>query len=235
MSGNSRAPAVPEADGLGRIIKTIDGPDAFAAAFGVSRETVERLETYANLLLKWRNAVNLVAPGTLDDIWHRHFADSAQLVALAGDDARVWLDLGSGGGFPGLVVAIMLANRRGSVIHLVESNARKCAFLRDVSRATGATVEIHDTRIETLSGADTVLRADVISARALSPLERLLGQAAPFFGPDSRGLFLKGRNAEQEVRAARRRYAFEATLHPSRTEKSARIVEIAALREKDRD
>lgn len=210
----------------------VDTPEAFEQAFSVSRETVERLQTYEALLRKWQKAVNLVAPATLDDIWHRHFADSAQLVAFAGDETATWLDLGTGGGFPGMVVAILLANRPGSFIHLVESNARKCAFLRDVSRATGAAVEIHNTRIESLGRTDTVLQPGIVTARALAPLDRLLGQAVPFFGPESRGLFLKGRTAEQEIAAARAQFAFEARLHPSRTEAEARIVEITALRER---
>jgi 16S rRNA (guanine527-N7)-methyltransferase len=220
---------------LARPPQRVDTPEAFAKAFSVSRETVDRLRTYETLLRKWQKAVNLVAPATLDEIWHRHFADSAQLAALTGDDPRVWLDLGSGGGFPGMVIAILLANRPGSVIHLVESNARKCAFLREVSRATGAAVEIHDTRIESLAAGDTVPRPGIVTARALAPLDRLLGQAAPFFGPESRGLFLKGRSAEEEIETARVHFAFEARLYPSRTDAQARIVEITALRERDRD
>lgn len=219
---------------MSKPLQRIETPEAFAAAFAVSRETLERLQTYEALLLKWQKAVNLVAPATLGHIWHRHFADSAQLVPLAGD-AETWLDLGTGAGFPGMVVAILLANRPGSVIHLVESNARKCAFLGEVARATGAAVEIHNTRIETLAGADTVLQPRIVTARALAPLDRLLGQAAPFFGPESRGLFLKGRTAEQEVEAAREAFDFTAVPHPSRTERDARIVEITALRERDRE
>lgn len=234
MRGSGRAPAAPEA-GLSESVHRIDTPEAFARAFAVSRETVEKLRVYEALLRKWRKAVNLVSPATLDDIWRRHFADSAQLVPLAGDESRIWLDLGAGAGFPGMVVAILLANRPGCAIHLVESNMRKCAFLRDVSRATGAAVEIHDTRIESLARADTVLRPGIVTARALAPLDRLLGQAAPFFGPQCRGLFLKGRTAEGEIEAARRQFAFEARLHPSRTDRDARVVEIAALRERDRE
>jgi 16S rRNA (guanine527-N7)-methyltransferase len=215
------------------LLPNINGPEAFAKAFAVSRETIDRLTLYEKLLMRWQKAVNLVAPATLQQVWHRHFADSAQLMALA-PEARIWLDLGTGAGFPGMVVAILLANRRNVSVHLVESNARKCAFLREVARQTGTSVEIHQTRIESLAGADRVIRPDVIVARALSPLPKLLGQALPFFGPGTRALFLKGRTADEELEAAQERYAFDVALHPSRTDANGRIVEVAGLRKKDK-
>lgn len=206
----------------------IKGPDDFAAAFAVSRETVARLEAYAELLRRWQSAVNLVAPNTLDDVWHRHFADSAQLVPLA-PQARLWLDLGSGAGFPGLVIAVLLANHNGVMVHLVESNARKCAFLAEVARATGAPVDIHNVRIESLKGDTTVAAPDIITARALASLDTLLDYAHPFFGPATRALFLKGRAAVDEVAQARRRWSFEASLTPSRTDREGRIVAVTGL------
>lgn len=210
----------------------VDGPATFARTFAVSRETLAQLERHESLLRQWQKAVNLVAPNTLHAVWRRHFADSAQLLRLA-PEAETWLDLGSGGGFPGMVIAILLANRPGTRVHLVESNARKCAFLSEVARATDTAVEIHNTRVESLGRSATVEAPDVITARALSPLPKLLGQAAPFFGKNTRGLFLKGRAAEGELEAARQGYGMQAVLHPSRTEESGRIVEITRLGEKE--
>jgi len=217
----------------------INSPEAFADAFRVSRETVERLRLYEELLRRWQKAINLVAPSTLEQIWHRHFADSAQLLDFAPEmagrtDAPVWLDLGSGAGFPGMVIAILLANHASARIHLVESHARKCAFLAEVARETGTPVEIHQTRIESLSAADRVIRPALVSARALAPLERLLELAAPFMGEETRGLFLKGREAEEEIRRAGRRFSFHHRLHPSRTDATGRIVEIDSLRPRPR-
>ncbi len=213
-------------------LPAIDGPDAFAAAFAVSRETVERLQIYETLLRRWQRAVNLVAPATLEAVWHRHFADSAQLLAC-GETARSWLDLGSGAGFPGMVIAILLANHVDVGVHLVESRARKCAFLADVARETGIAVDIHEARIESLVGDARVAGPDIVTARALAPLPELLARAAPFFEPQTRGLFLKGKGVESELAAAESVFAFAATLHPSRTDPSARIVEVRGLSEKD--
>lgn len=204
----------------------IRNAEDFAAAFSVSRETVARLEVYAALLRRWQKAVNLVAPNTLDDIWQRHFADSAQLAALA-PEARTWVDLGTGAGFPGLVIAVLLANQNGVMVHLVESNARKCAFLAEVARATGAPVDIHAARIESLESDSRVAAPDIVTARALTSLERLLDYAHPFFGPGTRALFLKGRSAEEEVEQARRRWSFDAELIPSRTDRDGRIVALS--------
>jgi 16S rRNA (guanine527-N7)-methyltransferase len=197
----------------------------FAGAFSVSRETLERLGTYEALLRRWQQTINLVAPSTLPDIWGRHFADSAQLLALAPPGAKRWLDLGSGAGFPGLVVAILLAERGGQVT-LIESDSRKAAFLREVARQTGAPVDILCERIE--KGA-TQAKVDVITARALAPLPRLLDLSAPYFSSDTVGLFLKGREVPSEIEAARRRWQFSVKLHPSLTDPDARIVVVRAL------
>jgi len=216
------------------VIPTISGPEDFKAQFHVSRETMERLKTYEALLRRWQRVVNLVSPATLDRVWQRHFADSAQLFAFAGQPKQ-WLDLGSGAGFPGLVIAILLANRDDVSVHLIESNARKCAFLAEVVRQTGASVEIHATRIESLGSADTVLRPDIVSARALAPLEELLGLAMPFLQPDAegapraRGLFLKGRGIEAELAAAKQAYSFDLVLHDSLSDAQGRIAEISRL------
>ena len=212
-------------------LPTIDGPEGFAEAFKVARETIHRLTRYAELLNHWQKAINLVGPSTLRDLWSRHFADSAQLRSLA-PDARLWLDLGSGAGFPGLVVAILQTGTPDFRMHLVESNHKKCAFLAEVVRATEAPVDIHAMRIEELAERAQSLRPDVVSARALAPLPRLFELAAPFFGEGSRGLFLKGREAESEIEAAGPGWAFDARLHASLTAKDAGIVEVTGLRAK---
>src|SRR5262245_11215271 len=164
------------------INKRIDGPETFAAAFIVSPETIASLLTYEALLHDWQEAINLVAPSTLDAIWHRHFADSAQLLDLV-PSARTWVDLGSGAGFPGLVVALMLMDRARAIapsprereegtalprVTLIDSNARKCAFLAEVVRHTGVAqriaVEILSTRIEVAATQARLHGADVVSA-----------------------------------------------------------------------
>jgi 16S rRNA (guanine527-N7)-methyltransferase len=210
----------------------IDGPEAFAAAFGVSRETVDRLVVYETLLRQWQRAVNLVAPSTLAEVWHRHFADSAQLAALVPPAAKSLADLGSGAGFPGLVLAIMLAERPHFRVRLIESDQRKAAFLREATRRSGAPVDILPTRIECDETQASVGRVDVVTARALAPISRLLGLAVPLFGPETVGLFLKGRGAEREIEEARAGWRFEVRLVASVTEASGRVVVIRHLRRK---
>ena len=206
-------------------------PEDFARAFGVSRETLERLETYEALLKQWQRTINLVAPSTLSDIWHRHFADSAQLLALA-PGAERWLDLGSGAGFPGLVLAILLAERGHGRVTLIESDTRKAAFLAEVARRVGVAVDIQGTRIEKSATQAKLGPVDVIAARALAPLPRLLELSAPYFSGPTMGLFLKGREVEAEVEAARQLWDFEPELRQSLTAISGRIVVIRALKAK---
>ncbi len=197
----------------------------FARAFPVSHETVEKLELYARLLIQWQKAVNLVAPGTIPQIWQRHFADSAQIVSLA-PSAKIWVDLGSGGGFPGLAIAIMLANQKECFVHLIESNSRKCAFLSEVARRTSAPARVHNARITDVAASGVVPGADVVSARALAPLDALLELALPFFGTASAGLFLKGREAGVEIADARKRWVFDLKIHPSISDAEGQILEI---------
>jgi len=204
--------------------------EAFQEAFGVSRETLDRLRTYDALLKTWQRAVNLVSPATLDEIWHRHFADSAQLLDLAPQGGKSWLDLGSGGGFPGLVLAILLAERRPDArMTLVESDARKAAFLGDVARKTGVAVEIRTERSEKYATQAKSQIRDVITARALAPLPKLLGLVLPFFSPQTVALFPKGREAEVEVEEAKKRFDFDYALAPSLTDAQARIVIVQNL------
>lgn len=182
-------------------VARIDGPEAFQAAFRVSRETIDRLRLYAGLLERWQKAVNLVAPSTLGQVWHRHFADSAQLARLVPPQAKSLVDLGSGAGFPGLVMALILAETRPVKTWLIEADQRKAAFLADVKRQTGIAVDILSTRIESPETQAKVGQVDVVTARALAPLDRLLALARPYFGAHTLGLFLKGREVASELAA----------------------------------
>ena len=208
----------------------IGSAEAFHEVFGVSRETLERLKTYEALLRTWQRTINLVSPATLEDAWHRHFADSAQLLNFSPSDAKNWLDLGSGAGFPGLVLAILLAERDPNAhMTLVESDSRKAAFLREVARKTGVAVEIRVERSEiTATQAKSQIR-DAITARALAPLPKLLGLALSFFSPQTVALFPKGREAEVEVEEAKRRFDFDSQLVPSLTDAEGRIVIVRNL------
>ncbi|MCF4166819.1 16S rRNA (guanine(527)-N(7))-methyltransferase RsmG [Zavarzinia compransoris] len=196
--------------------------DAFAAESAVSRETLARLAAYAALLIKWQPKINLVGPATMADLWRRHMLDSTQLLPLLpevppGRPRRI-VDLGSGAGFPGLVLSIMGAGE----VHLVESDQRKCAFLREAARISGADVTIHASRIETLPPLD----ADVITARALAPLEKLLAWAAPHQSAHTIHIFPKGKEAEAELTKAAAVSKLEVTRHPSRTDPAATIFRI---------
>ena len=218
---------------MGRATRVeIRNADDFARHFDVSRETIDKLLTYEALLRQWQKTINLVAPSTLEAVWSRHFADSAQILALAPPGAKRWLDLGSGAGFPGLVLAIMLAGRAGAKVTLVESDTRKAAFLGEVARHTGAPVDIRPERLEKVATQSKLGPVDVITARALAPLPRLLELAAPAFSAHTIGLFLKGREAETEVDAAKERWAFAGELQPSLTDMSGRIVVVRALEAK---
>ena len=204
------------------------GAEQFAEAFKVPRETIHRLVCYAEILNEWQARQNLVSAATLPHVWNRHFADSAQILRLA-PNANTWLDLGAGAGFPGLVIAILQANHANFRVHLVESTAKKCAFLAEVASATSAPAEIHCMRIEELSRTATSLEPEIITARALAPLPRLLGLAAPWFRPGVRGLLLKGCDVRQEIDAAKRRYDFTYELHRSMTAVDSSIIEISKV------
>jgi 16S rRNA (guanine527-N7)-methyltransferase len=173
-----------------------------AAAFAlvpVSRETEERLALYVDLLARWRKVTNLISEASFAEVWTRHIADSAQLLDLA-PDAKRWVDLGSGAGFPGMVLAIRLAGQAGASVHLVESDQRKCAFLREVARATGAPAEIHAARIESLA-PDRLTPVDAVTARAFAPLPILLGFAKLWLAQGAVGIFPRGRTTEAQLRA----------------------------------
>jgi 16S rRNA (guanine527-N7)-methyltransferase len=200
---------------------------AALALHPVSRETGERLDTLARELRRWQEVKNLVGPGTLDRIWTRHIADSLQLLDIA-PVGRSWVDLGSGAGFPCLVLGVAALERHGMAVDLVESNGRKCAFLRHVVRLTGAPVTIHQARAEAVIGRFT--GADVVTARALAPLAQLLAWTEPLLTTGTTGLFPKGREVEAELTEAAKSWRFEAELVPSRTDSEGRIVRVHSLK-----
>jgi 16S rRNA (guanine527-N7)-methyltransferase len=188
----------------------------------VSRETADRLDRFVSLLLDWQRKINLIAPSTLANLWTRHVADSLQLVGLV-PSARAWIDLGSGGGFPGLVIACALADPPETDIHLIESNAKKAAFLREAIRALHLPAVLYHGRVE-----DFVARfaapVDVVTARAVAPLVRLLDLAEPLLKRGAQALFPKGQDVEAELTEASKYWNIEAELRPSLTEPRARIV-----------
>ena len=193
----------------------------------VSRETLDRLGHYHALLEKWNPRINLVARSTIDDAWTRHFVDSAQVVQSLTEFPKNWLDLGSGGGFPGLVAAI-IAHEVAPDCHvtLVESDARKSAFLRNVIRETGISATVETARIEALPPAG----ANLISARALASVDQLLTYCARHLRPDGRALFLKGQRYQTEIEAARKNWHFEMDEVPSQTSDGAVILLIGDIR-----
>ncbi|MBN9027651.1 MAG: 16S rRNA (guanine(527)-N(7))-methyltransferase RsmG [Rhizobiales bacterium] len=197
---------------------------AVEAILPVSRETGERLERYVALLRKWQPAQNLVSPNTLGQIWTRHVADCAQLVAMF-PDTRRWLDLGSGAGLPGLITAILLADTEGAVVHCVEANQRKCAFLRTVIRETGAKAIVHEGRIESVlkQWKEPVER---ISGRALASLADLLDLSAPVLAAGATGTFHKGEDFEGELAEASKSWSLDLIRHKSMIDERSSIVEI---------
>lgn len=191
----------------------------------VSRETADRLDRFVDLLLKTQQHTNLIGPATVSEVWTRHIADSLQLLALA-PDARVWVDLGSGGGFPGLVLACALVERPGAVMHLIESNGKKAAFLRHVICALSLPAQVHERRIEDFAPGFAV---DVITARAVAPLAKLLGYVAPLLETGAKALLPKGQDVEAELTEAAKYWNIQADRVPSRTHPAGRIVVVRAL------
>lgn len=202
---------------------TEDDARAALLARGVSRETLERLETLAGLIRKWTRRINLVSPATVERIWARHILDSAQIGPYGPLTAASWADLGSGGGFPGLVVAALRTGIDPSLTTtLIESDHRKCAFLAAASREMGVAAKILAQRIEAPQDA----LYDVVSARALAPLDRLIDLAAPLTAENGRMLFLKGANVEAELTSARKTWHMEVVAHPSVTDPAAKILDV---------
>jgi len=197
----------------------------------VSRETEARLDRYVDLLRQWQAKTNLVAPSTLPNLWTRHIADSLQLLALA-PSAKVWIDFGSGGGFPGVVLACALAETSGTMVHLVERNAKKAAFLREALRVTSAPGMVHLAEI-----GDTVDRitgpVDCVTARAVAPLHRLIGFAEPLVRKGARALFSKGQDVEAELTEATKYWKITPHLHSSLTGGGGWIVELDQVERRD--
>jgi 16S rRNA (guanine527-N7)-methyltransferase len=165
----------------------------------VSRETEERLATFVDLLDRWRHKTNLISNPTFLAVWTRHIGDSAQLVALA-PEAKRWVDMGSGAGFPGLVIAIQLADVPGAVVHCIESDGRKCAFLREAARATGAAALIHPVRVETIE-PERLGAVDAVTARAFAPLPLTLELARPWMERGAIAVFPRGESAKDQIAA----------------------------------
>ena len=187
----------------------------FASILNVSRETIERLEIFETLLRKWQQTINLVGARTLDDVWRRHFLDSGQVCRLLGSANSV-VDIGSGGGFPGLVIAIV----SGIPVTLVEADNRKAAFLREVSRATAADTQVIAGRAESVTAAP----ADAVTVRAVAPLVKLLTLAEPWVRPGGSCFFLKGATVEDELTDARRFWDINFDLVPSLSDPTGTIL-----------
>jgi 16S rRNA (guanine527-N7)-methyltransferase len=196
--------------------------EAFARELDVSRETMERLAVYLELLGRWQSAISLVGPKALRDPWRRLFLDSAQLTTHLPPNAGSLVDLGSGAGFPGMVLAILGVPG----VHLIESNRRKAIFLREAARLTSAPVEVHAERIERMAG----FLSDVVTARGLAPLPRLLGLAAPFLAPATVCLFLKGRNLTGELTEARKTWHMIAHMSPSLSDPMGVVLKLREVR-----
>lgn len=197
----------------------------------VSRETEARLERYVDLLLKWQAKTNLVAPSTLLNMWTRHISDSLQLLGLA-PSAKIWVDLGSGGGFPGVVLACALAERQGAHVHLIERNAKKAAFLREALRITSAPGSVHLADIGDI--VDRIIDPiDCVTARALAPLHELVGFAEPLVQRGAKALFLKGQDVEAELTKATKCWNIQPQLHSSRTGGHGWIVELDQIGRRD--
>jgi 16S rRNA (guanine527-N7)-methyltransferase len=193
----------------------------------VSRETFEALIAFEAIFRKWAARINLAAPSTLDETWRRHILDSAQLAQIEPAATR-WLDIGSGGGFPGAVMAIILRERPGGSIDLVESNGKKAAFLRTALSELGAPARVHPVRIEEAYAA--VRDPQVVTARALAPLPKLLGLAEPWLSAGATGLFHKGREYSAEVKESAAEWDYDLVNHKSLIDPDSVILEVSRLK-----
>lgn len=194
------------------------GPDGFIALTNVSRETMRRLEAYAGLLIEWSQRINLIGRSTQADLWRRHFLDSAQLLPLIPPGTRNLIDLGSGAGFPGLVLAILGVPG----VELVEADRRKATFLREAARVTQAEITLSGCRIEAVPPH----LADIVTARGCAPLDRLLPLAERFIGPRTVCLFLKGAQVEEELTVAGKAWTMAVSRHPSRSDPGGTVLSL---------
>lgn len=201
-------------------------PNDVAARFDVSRESLERMRAFVELLLQWQRRINLVAPSTANQIWRRHVGDSLQLLRLLPKPCDSILDLGSGAGFPGLALAIA----GGFKAHLVESNIKKAAFLREASRRTDTDTVVLDCRIELLGREKARIRVGAVTARALAQLPLLLDYAAPWLASGTPAFFLKGQTVDDELTESAKSWRIDYVKHPSVTDSRAAILEITGIR-----
>lgn len=193
----------------------------------VSRETSEALNQFADEIRKWNSRINLVSSSTVDEIWHRHIHDSAQLFEYLRPTDKIWADLGSGAGFPGMVIAILAKNLKPDLkVSLIEKDQRKSEFLKHVARLTDTPINVRNERIENIDP----LRADVISARALAPVSKLLTLAVPHLNPEGICVFLKGRNLDSELTEARSFWQMNVERKPSRTSSDGTILKVKDIR-----
>ena len=197
-------------------------PEAFAETLGVSRETLDRLRLYVDLLGRWNARINLVSAGSLGDVWRRHILDCAQLIRHIDRSARVLADLGSGAGLPGLILGILGVPE----VHLIEVDQRKAAFLREAVRVTKTAAIVHAGRIETV----TPFQADIVTARALAPMMQLLERSLPFMGPTTVCLFLKGRGLHDELTAAQAKWIMRTQILGSLADPTGHILRVEGLR-----
>ena len=200
-------------------------PKEFQAAVQISDEALERFVLYANLLRRWQKKINLIGPATISNLWSRHFLDSTQLFPLIPPDAKTLIDIGSGAGFPGLVLAMLLEDQDRPIINLVEAKHRKAQFLVEASRITGARAIIHSRRIESLHE----LKADVITARACAPLKKLFGYAHPVLVSRGTCLFLKGQNFQEELTESEKTWKMKVMMTRSLTNDSGVILTVKNL------
>ena len=197
--------------------------------FDVSRESRARLEAFVDLLVKWQRRINLIGPATVDDVWQRHVADALQLVPLIRPHVHRIVDLGSGGGIPGLVIAFSLMEVRPVTVHLVESTGRKAAFLRQAAQLTGAPVVVHNCRIESLHRSARGGGADLVTARAVAPLPKLLELAFPWLETGAYGLFHKGRDVDSELTESAKSWRIACAKHPSAIDPGGCILEVKEI------
>lgn len=193
----------------------------------VSRETIERLEALGELISKWTRSINLIAKGSLPDLWSRHIEDSAQIFSHAPKGWKSWTDIGSGGGLPALVISIIDVERRP--LTLIESDQRKCLFLNTARRELDLNITVLAGRIE----SQNIAPADVLSARALAPLNELLGLANGLVKPDGTSLFPKGEKYKEELDRAKIDWHFDVNTHPSTTHSNARVLEISRIQRRE--
>lgn len=196
----------------------------------VSRETFDALLVFEREFRRWSERINLASPTTLDDLWRRHVLDSAQLMRLM-PEARQWLDLGSGGGFPGAIVAILTKDRPGSHVDLVESSRKKAAFLQTTLSVVGAPAKVHSIRIE--QAPERVAMPDVVTARALAPLPSLIDLAFPWISGTATALFHKGRDYAREVADSRYQWQFDLVEHTSRIDPASRVLQVSRVERRD--